>query len=103
MISASKHRVATEVNYAVVILYWSIGKRINDEILKGDRANYGKQIVSQISVELTNKFGKGYNKASLFRMIRFAKLYPDNQIIATVSRQLSWSHIILICQIDNEL
>lgn len=36
-------------------------------------------------------------------MIRFAKLYPDNQIIATVSRQLSWSHIILICQIDNEL
>lgn len=103
MISAGKNRVALEVNHAVVLLYWSIGKRINDEILNGDRANYGEQIISQISVKLTHKFGKGYNKASLFRMIRFAKLYPDSQIIATVSRQLSWSHIILICQIDNEL
>ena len=103
MISAGKNRVALEVNHAVVLLYWSIGKRINEEILKGDRANYGEQIISQISVELTHKFGKGYNKANLFRMIRFAKLYPNSKIIATVSRQLSWSHIILICQMNNEL
>ena len=66
MISAGKNRVAVEVNHAVVLLYWSIGKRINDEILKGDRANYGEQIISQISVELTHKFGKGYNKSNLF-------------------------------------
>lgn len=103
MISAGKNRVAVEVNHAVVLLYWSIGKRINDEILKGDRANYGEQIISQISVELTHKFGKGYNKSNLFRMIRFAKLYPDSKIIATVSRQLSWSHIIMICQMNNGL
>ena len=103
MISEGKRQVASEVNYAVVILYWSIGKRINDEILQGDRAGYGEQIISQISIQLTNKFGKGYNKANLFRMVKFAKLYPDNQIVATVSRQLSWSHIVLICQMDNEL
>ena len=101
MISSGKNRVAIEVNQAVVVLYWSIGKRINDEILKGDRANYGEQIISQISVKLTDKFGRGYNKSNLFRMIRFAKLYPDHTIIATSLRQLSWSHIVLICQIDD--
>lgn len=71
--------------------------------MKGDRAGYGDQIVSHVSKELTIKFGKGYNRASLFRMIRFAKLYPNQKIVATVLRQLSWSHIMLICQIDNEL
>lgn len=103
MVSDGKSHIATEFNSTVVVLYWSIGKRINEEILKGDRANYGDQIISHVSEELTTKFGKGYNRASLFRMVRFAKIYPDHKIVATVSRQLSWSHIVLICQIENEL
>ena len=103
IISDGKHRVATEVNSTVILIYWSVGKRINDEILQGDRANYGDKIISRISSELTIKFGRGYNKASLFRMVRFAKIYPDQKIVATVSRQLSWSHIVLICQIESEI
>lgn len=103
MVSDGKNHIAKEFNSTVVLLYWSIGKRIHEEILKGDRANYGDQIISHISAELTLKFGKGYNRASLFRMVRFAKIYPDHAIVATVSRLLSWSHIVLICQIENEL
>lgn len=103
IINDGKHRVATEVNSTVILVYWLIGKRINDEILQGNRANYGDQIISKISEELTIKFGKGYNKSSLFRMVRFAKIYPDQKIVATVSQQLSWSHIVLICQIDSEI
>jgi len=103
IISEGKHRVATEVNSTVILIYWLVGKRINDEILQGDRANYGEQIIAQISQELTIKFGRGYNKASIFRMVRFAKIYTNQKIVATVSRQLSWSHIVLICQMDNEL
>ncbi len=103
IIKEGKYRVATEVNSTVILIYWLIGRRINDEILKGDRANYGDQIIFHISEELTIKFGKGYNRASLFRMVRFAKIYPDQIIVATVSRQLSWSHIVLICQMDDDL
>lgn len=103
MVNEGKNRIATEFNSTVVVLYWSIGKRIHEEVLKGDRANYGDQIISHVSDELTMKFGKGYNRASLFRMMRFAKIYPDKIIVATLSRQLSWSHIVLICQIENEL
>jgi predicted nuclease of restriction endonuclease-like (RecB) superfamily len=103
MVSEGRNRVATEFNSTVVVLYWSIGRRINEEVLKGDRANYGDQIISHVSDELTMKFGKGYNRASLFRMVRFARIYPDQKIVATASRQLSWSHIILICQLENDL
>ncbi len=103
IIKRSRYGVASTVNSAIVMLYWTIGKRINDEVLKGDRANYGDQVVSDISKDLTLKFGKGYNKASLFRMLRFAKMYPEQEIVATVSRQLSWSHIVIISQIEEEL
>ena len=103
IIKQSRYGVASTVNSAIVMLYWTIGKRINDEVLKGDRAIYGDQVVSDISRDLTLKFGKGYNKASLFRMLRFAKMYPEQEIVATVSRQLSWSHIVIISQIEEEL
>ena len=103
IIKQSRYGVASTVNSAIVMLYWTIGKRINDEVLNGDRASYGDQVISDISKDLTLKFGKGYNKASLFKMLRFAKMYPKQEIVATVSRQLSWSHIVIISQIEEEL
>lgn len=103
LIQQGRRRVATEVNSTTVVLYWSIGKRINDEILADKRAEYGDQIINTISEQLSLKFGKGYSRSGLFRMVRFAKFYPDLQIVATVSRQLYWSHIILLCQMDDDL
>ena len=103
LIQQGQRRVATEVNSTMVLLYWTIGKRINDEILLEKRANYGEQIIDQVSVQLSTQFGKGYNRSSLFRMVCFARLYYDEQIVATVSRQLSWSHIVFLCQIDESI
>lgn len=94
---------AREVNSAIVLLYWSIGKRINDEILFEKRANYGEQIIDVLSDQLSSQFGRGYSRPSLFRMITFARLYPDHQIVSSVMRQLSWTHIIFLCQIEDEL
>lgn len=103
LIQQGRKHVATEVNATVVLLYWSIGKRINDEILLEKRADYGDRVIDTVSKQLTQEFGKGYSRSALFRMIRFSKLYPDQEIVATVSRQLSWSHIVTLCQMDNEL
>jgi predicted nuclease of restriction endonuclease-like (RecB) superfamily len=103
MIQQGRNRVATEVNATVVLLYWSIGKRINDAILIDKRADYGDQIIENISAQLSRDFGKGYSRSALFRMVRFARLYPNNQIVATVSRQLSWSHVVLLCQMDEDI
>lgn len=94
---------AREINSAMVLLYWSIGKRINDEILLEKRANYGEQIINHISAKLSVQFGRGYSRPSLFRMVTFARLYPDYQIVSAVMRQLSWTHIIFLCQIEDQL
>ena len=73
-------------------MYWQIGTRVRTEILKNERADYGKQIVSALSTQLTAEFGSGFSRPNLFKMLQFAELFPDLQIVSTLSRQLSWSH-----------
>jgi predicted nuclease of restriction endonuclease-like (RecB) superfamily len=102
LIQEGRQCVAIEVNSTAVLLYWAIGKRVNDAILADKRAEYGDQVIEILSQQLSMQFGKGYSRSALFRMVRFSKLYPDGQIVATLSRQLSWSHIVLVCQMDED-
>ena len=103
LIEEARNHVAREYNSAQVLLCWLIGERINDRLLQSDRADYGEMVVSSLADQLKVKYGKGYSRANLFRMIKFAKLYPDRKIVSTLSRQLSWSHFVIICGIDDHL
>ena len=64
------------VNSSLVLLYWNIGQKINEKILKDGRAEYGEQIIKQVAKQLTTFYGKGFNISSLSRMTNFAKAYP---------------------------
>lgn len=103
LIRDAKNHVACEYNSTQALLCWLIGKRIDAEILKSERAEYGEAIVTSLSSHLSLFYGKGYGRANLFRMIKFAKLFPDREIVSTLSRQLSWSHFVLICAIEDDL
>lgn len=103
LIDEAKNHVAREYNSTQALLCWLIGKRIDEEVLKSGRAEYGETMVASLSAHLTLSYGKGYSRPNLFRMIRFAKLFPNREIVSTLSRQLSWSHFILICGIDDDL
>ncbi len=92
LIETARHNVAVTVNVGLTILYWQIGDRIRQDILKEKRAEYGKEIVATLSQELTKEYGNGFTYSALTRMVRFAEAFPDTQIVATLSRQLSWSH-----------
>lgn len=94
---------ARAVNSALVLLYWSIGDRIRRDILKESRADYGEQIVAALSQQLTAEYGNGYSRAALWRMIQFADVFPDQQIVAALSRQLGWSHFVEILPIKDHL
>ena len=59
MIDETRQGVAATVNAALTLLYWRVGRRIKDELLKGERAEYGEQILATVSQELTRDFGKG--------------------------------------------
>src|SRR5205809_1143685 len=94
LIDHAKARVAFTFNSDLVILNWQIGKRIEIEILKQKRAGYGKQIVATLSQQLTEEYGTGYSIPAISRMLNFVKLYSNPEIVATLSQQFSWSHII---------
>ena len=92
MIEQTRAGVAQAVNAGMTSLYWRIGKRIQSEILQGQRADYGKEIVATLSRQLVSRFGTGFSEKSLRRMMQFAEVFPDREIVATLWRQLSWSH-----------
>ncbi len=103
LIEQTRLRVASTVNSALVLMNWHIGKRINDEVLKNKRAEYGKEIVATLSRQLTAEYGKGFTKQNLFHMMRFPDAFPDIEIVSALSRQLSWTHFRQIIYIEDEL
>ncbi|GBE26452.1 hypothetical protein BMS3Bbin03_00365 [bacterium BMS3Bbin03] len=103
MIEDARSAVAQTVNAGLTMLYWNIGKRINDEILKNKRAGYGKQIVATLSRQLENEYGKGFSAKNIRRMIQFYEVFPDFEIVASLMRQLSWTHFILFIPIKNDI
>jgi len=96
LIEESKQKVVSQVKSTVNILFWQIGKKINDEILHNKRAEYGAQIVSNLAARLTAQYGRSFELKNLHRMMQFAEQFPDRKIVVTLSRQLSWSHFITI-------
>jgi hypothetical protein len=91
IIEQSRLQVAATVNAGMTLMYWHIGERINREVLGGERAAYGKQIVASLANNLTEEYGRGYDAKSLRKMMKFASVFPDIQIVAPLVRQLSWS------------
>ncbi len=92
MIDEARSAVAVTVNVGLTLLYWRIGRRIGQEVLKGERADYGAQIVSTLSRHLAHEYGRGFSAKNLRHMLRFAEAFPEQGIVSTLSRQLSWSH-----------
>lgn len=103
LIEAARQHVARAVNASIVALYWHIGKRVRDDVLHQRRAEYGKQIVVTLSKQLTTEYGRGYSESSLSRMMRLAEVFPDDQILAALSQELSWSHFLEIIVMDDPL
>lgn len=93
LIEQSKQQVAVEVNAALSMLYWQIGKRVNHAVLKDQQAEYGKQIIVSLARQLQSEYGNGWSEKQLRHCLRFAEIIPDEKIVSAVQRQLSWTHI----------
>ncbi|HLK61195.1 MAG TPA: PDDEXK nuclease domain-containing protein [Chthonomonadaceae bacterium] len=103
IVQSARERVATTVNAELTMLYWRIGERLRKEILQAARAEYGKHVVDTIAISLTADFGNGFGRRNLFRMIQFAEQFPEEEIVSTLSAQLSWSHILEILLVKDRL
>jgi len=87
----------------LTILYWQIGSRIRHDILKKKRASYGEEILPTLSAKLVPEFGNGFSVRNISRMVRFAEVFPEGEIVVTLSRQLSWSHFVAILPFKDDL
>jgi predicted nuclease of restriction endonuclease-like (RecB) superfamily len=103
MIEAARQQVAVAANAVLTTLYWEIGRRILTEILDGNRAEYGAQIVAALGRDLEARHGRGFDEKSLRHMVRFAETFPDAEIVSALRRQLSWSHFKQLAYLDDPL
>ena len=103
LIETAKHNVAVTVNAGLTILYWQIGNRIRQDILKEKRARYGEETLPTLSAKLVPEFGNGFSVRNLSRMVRFAEVFPEGKIVSTLSRQLSWSHFVEIISLKGDI
>ena len=81
--------------------YWNIGRYIAKELEAIGDEKYGSKIVATVSRQLTEQHGKGYTRDAIFRMVKVAKAFPEEEIVGTLSRQLSWSHFIELAEISD--
>ena len=103
LIANSRQRLAGAVNAELTRLYWSVGERLRTEVLGGaDRARYGDQLIQRVGEQLAQEFGRGFEAKNLRRMVQFAQAFPQPEIVATLSRQLSWSHFVNLLPLKTE-
>ncbi|MCL2246084.1 MAG: DUF1016 N-terminal domain-containing protein [Lentimicrobiaceae bacterium] len=86
----------------MTMLFWNVGKRINEDMLQNKRADYGKQIVATLSRQLTEKYGRNFERTNLTRMMKFAEQFFDLEIVAPLVQQLSWSHFRELIPLKSE-
>ena len=95
--------MAAGIHGEMVQLYWKIGRRVHQDILHEKRAEYSQKIIENLAKQLTTNYGRGYSRPNLFRMIRFAEVYPAWEIVQNICVNLSWSHLCILIFIEDEL
>jgi hypothetical protein len=103
LIHQAREGVAPAADSGLTTLYWHVGQRIRQDILKEKRANYGEQIVAELGRQLETEFGRGFGEKNLRRMIQFAEVFPDREIVVSLIRQLTWTHLIALIPLDEPL
>lgn len=103
LIEESRRQVALTVNFNLTVLYWKTGNLITQDILNSERAVYGEKIIKELATRLTTEYGRGWTEKNLRHFMKFAQVFPNDQIVYTLCRQLSWSHLRMVFSIEDNL
>jgi predicted nuclease of restriction endonuclease-like (RecB) superfamily len=103
LIEQARDQVVTQVNQALVLTYWQIGRLIKTTVITTERAEYGDTTVERLAKRLSQEYGSGFGGRNLLRMMRFYERFPDEQILTTVSAKLSWSHFVELIRLEDGL
>ncbi|QIM62487.1 hypothetical protein A1D29_03775 [Pasteurellaceae bacterium Orientalotternb1] len=102
ILAQARQQAYAAINSAMVEAYWRIGERIVQEEQNGkERADYGKEIIKQLSIELTQEFGKGFGERNLRNFRQFYLMFSDLEIWKSVISKSTWTHIQRVLKIQN--
>jgi predicted nuclease of restriction endonuclease-like (RecB) superfamily len=102
IIENRKYRAAAHVNQETTLMFWEIGRYINQTVLGNQRAAYGKKILSELAAKLVEQYGNNFAERNLYRMILFAERFSDAEILPPLAAKLSWSHFVELLPIKND-
>ena len=103
LIQESHARVASAVNAEMTELYWQVGNAINQDVLGVERAEYGADVVKNLSQRLTEAYGRGWGVQQLRHCMRLARTFPHDEKFYALRRELNWTSIRAIMYIDDPL
>lgn len=103
LIEVTQQRALHEINRAGVLLYWHIGKRVNHDILKSNRAEYGGSVIKTLADKLQTKFGKGFGLRVIHRCVQFERFFSDERVVVSLSQHLKWTHFVSLLNINSQL
>ena len=103
LIRQAREGVARAVDSGLTALYWHVGRRIRQDILREKRAEYGERIVAALGRQLETEFGRVFGEKNLRRMMRFAEVFSEWEIVASLMRQLTWTHFVELMPLDKPL
>jgi predicted nuclease of restriction endonuclease-like (RecB) superfamily len=104
IIESKRYRLATTVNAEICLLNWNVGKRIKEDVLFNQRAEYGKEVVKNLAKKLIEKYGKGWSDRKLLHCIRAAYTFSEEEIIYAVRTQfITWTHLRSLMFIEDKL
>ncbi|MBU6489628.1 MAG: DUF1016 domain-containing protein, partial [Burkholderiales bacterium] len=103
MIDTARRRAAAAVNAEITLLYWQVGRRIQNDVLRGERAGYGQRILPALARHLTAEYGRGWSEQQLRHCMRAAEVFPDEAILSALRRELSWTHLKTLMYVEDPL
>ena len=103
ILEQARGKARSAVNAAMVEAYWLIGQRIVQEEQQGQhKAQYGTRLMEALSIALTADLGKGFSYANLYNFRQFYRVFPEQEMLYTLCRELSWSQLRLIIRADSQ-
>jgi predicted nuclease of restriction endonuclease-like (RecB) superfamily len=102
LVREARESIASYANATLTLTYWQVGALIDSEVLGGERAGYGSQILASLAHELTARFGRGFDRPNLSRMVTFAREFPDPEIVASLAHKLSWTHFVALLPLKSD-
>lgn len=101
LIDRAQSFAAAQANATLTLRNWHIGRMIDVAVLHEERAGHDTQLVASLGRQLTARYGRGFERANLYRMVQFSQVFPDVELVASVGRQVSWTHFKALLPIED--